>query len=60
MSKIVHLLSFQGRSTEPPGLQDHEKPVYPKYDEFEVSPGENEFERKDKWASYKNPYSKKQ
>lgn len=34
---------------------DHEKAFYPKYDDYEVNPGDLET-KKDRWASYKNPY----
>lgn len=55
---VIHCLRFQqGRYEGPPKPQDHEKPFYPKYDEYEVMPGEHEFSKKDKWADFKNPYA---
>ncbi len=37
--KRVEELKKEGRYVGPPKLQDHEKPVYPKYDDYEVTPG---------------------
>ena len=54
-------MGFQGRYEGPQDKpQDHEKTFYPKYDEFEVMPGENENKERDKWADYKNPYMKEE
>ena len=44
------------RDVGPLQPQDHEKPFYPKYDEYEVMPGEDIGERKDRWKEFKNPY----
>jgi hypothetical protein len=45
--------------TGPPKPQDHEKAPYPKYAEYEVIHGKNKGQiYKDKWADFKNPYSK--
>ena len=46
----------QGRYDGPPKPQEHEKTFYPKYDEFEVMPGESENKDYDKWKDFKNPY----
>ena len=35
-----------GLDPSPPGIQDHEKTPYPKYQEYEVMPGESEFQKK--------------
>ena len=35
-----------GLDPSPPGIQDHEKTPFPKYNEYEVMPGEHEFENK--------------
>lgn len=35
---------------------DHEKTFYPKYDEYEVLPGEDKDKREERWKDYKNPY----
>lgn len=37
---------------------DHEKPFYPKYEEYEILPGQ-ESKDKDRWKDFKNPYSEK-
>jgi len=58
--KRIREMQAAGLDTSPPKPQDHEKPAYPKYDEFEVMPGEHERSDKDKWEGFKNPYSKKQ
>lgn len=34
---------------------DHEKAFFPKYEEYEVLPGEDK-DQKDRWKDYKNPY----
>lgn len=56
--KRLEELTAQGLDTGPPKPQDHEKTPYPKYTDFEIMPGENEGEKKDRWAKYKNPYMK--
>lgn len=43
---------YDGPEVKP---MDHEKAFYPKYDDYEVNPGDLET-KKDRWASYKNPY----
>ena len=35
---------------------DHEKTFFPKYDEYEVLPGEDKFAREKRWDEFKNPY----
>ena len=48
---------IQGRYEGAPKPQDHEQEFFPKYDEYEVMPGELEYgEKKDKWKDFKNPY----
>ena len=56
---VTHFGDFQGRYEGDPKPQDHEKPFYPKYAEYEVMPGEKEVENYDKWKEFKNPYHKK-
>ena len=38
---------------------DHEKPFWPKYEEYEVMPAEklDEKAKQDKWKDFKNPYA---
>ena len=36
--------------------QDHEKTFYPKYDEYEVVPGEDPKGTAGRWKDFKNPY----
>ena len=53
---------LQGRDLSPPTPQDHEKgPIFPKYKEYEVMPGDMENQQngsEDRWKEYKNPYMK--
>jgi len=56
--KRLEEMKIAGLDTTPPKPQDHEKTFYPKYDEFEVIPGEMEQKEKDKWEKFKNPYMK--
>ena len=50
-------LKAEGRYVEgPPQPQDHEKPYFPKYDDYEIMPGEEK--KADRWEEYKNPYLK--
>jgi len=53
-------LKAQGLDPGPPKLQDHEKTPYPKYEEFEIMPGESDDQKRDRWEKYKNPYVKDQ
>ena len=49
-----------GLDPSPPGIQDHEKTPYPKYAEYEITPGDlqtDDGRAKQKWDTYKNPYS---
>ena len=57
----VKELTASGLDPSPPPPQDHEKTPYPKYEEFEVLPGEGNWREgeKDRWEKYKNPYMKK-
>jgi len=61
-AKLEHLrlqeMKEQGLDTSGPKPQDHEKTPYPKYDEYEIVPGDLEHEKKDRWEKYKNPYMK--
>ena len=46
-----------GLDPSPPGIQDHEKTPYPKYNEFEVTPGDLHNDQiRDKWEKHKNPF----
>eukprot|EP00088_Acartia_fossae_P003616 TRINITY_DN11533_c0_g1_i2.p1 TRINITY_DN11533_c0_g1~~TRINITY_DN11533_c0_g1_i2.p1 ORF type:complete len:184 (+),score=37.50 TRINITY_DN11533_c0_g1_i2:45-596(+) len=57
--KRIDEMRAAGIEPEAPKPQDHEKNFYPKYDEFEVMPGERErLGEKDKWEEFKNPYTK--
>eukprot|EP00088_Acartia_fossae_P043939 TRINITY_DN4651_c0_g1_i1.p1 TRINITY_DN4651_c0_g1~~TRINITY_DN4651_c0_g1_i1.p1 ORF type:complete len:185 (+),score=46.09 TRINITY_DN4651_c0_g1_i1:45-599(+) len=58
--KRIDELKAQGLDTGPPKPQDHEKMPYPKYEEFEIIPGDKEYQQKDRWEKYKNPYMKDQ
>ena len=50
-----------GLDPSPPGIQDHEKTPYPKYDEFEVTPGDLHNDQiRDKWEKHKNPFQEEQ
>ena len=49
-----------GLDPSPPGIQDHEKTPYPKYEEYEITPGDlqnDDGRSRQKWDKYKNPYS---
>jgi len=56
--KRIAELKADGRYVGPAQPQDHEKPFYPKYDEYEILPGEisQSENRGDRWKDYKNPY----
>merc|ERR1712142_196226 len=41
-----------GLDPSPPGIQDHEKTPFPKYQEYKVMPWEQEFQQKDKWEKF--------
>ena len=47
-----------GLDPAPPGIQDHEKTPYPKYEEYEITPGDLQegAGHKQKWDKHKNPY----
>ena len=46
-----------GLDPNPPAQQDHEKTPYPKYDEYEITPGDLHNDTiQDKWGKHKNPY----
>ena len=50
-----------GLDPAPPGKQDHEKTPYPKYAEYEITPGDLEEKgNTGKWDDHKNPFSKEQ
>jgi hypothetical protein len=51
-------LKAEGRYTGPAQPLDHERNFFPKYDEFELAPGEDVAEKADRWKDYKNPYLK--
>ena len=51
------MICFQGRYDGPePKPQDHEKAFFPKYDEYEVIPGDDPEKERRRWKEYKNPY----
>ena len=56
--KRIAELKADGRYVGPLQPQDHEKTFYPKYDEYEILPGEitQSENRGDRWKDYKNPY----
>ena len=46
-----------GLDPTPPGKQDHEKTPYPKYAEYEITPGDMQNDTvSDKWEKHKNPF----
>ena len=49
-------MKAEGRYDGAPKPQDHEKAFFPKYDEYEINPGEDSDNRKDRWKDYQNPY----
>merc|ERR1712241_1099856 len=54
--KRIEELTAEGSYVGPPKPMDHEKTFYPKYDEYEINPGEDKFERQKRWDDFKNPY----
>ena len=55
--KRVEELKAEGRYVGGPQKpMDHEKAFFPKYDEYEMLPGEDKFERDKRWDEFKNPY----
>ena len=54
--KRIEELKAEGRYVGPSKPMDHEKAFFPKYDEYEVLPGEDKFERSERWKDFKNPY----
>ena len=53
--KRIAELKAEGRYVGPDKPMDHEKAFFPKYDEYEVLPGEDK-DQTDRWKDYKNPY----
>ena len=56
--KRIEELKAEGRYVGPPKPMDHEKTFFPKYDEYEVLPGEDKFDRQKRWEDFQNPYMK--
>ena len=54
--KRIEELKAEGRYVGPSKPMDHEKAFFPKYDEYELLPGEDKFEREKRWDEFKNPY----
>lgn len=54
--KRIAELKAEGRYVGADKPMDHEKTFYPKYDEYEVLPGEDKDKREERWKDYKNPY----
>jgi len=54
------LLAAGREVVEEPKPMDHEKPFWPKYEEYEIMAGEksNRDKDEDKWEDFKNPYAK--
>ena len=53
---LLEELKAEGRYVGPSKPMDHEKTFFPKYDEYEVLPGEDKFAREKRWDEFKNPY----
>lgn len=52
-------MTAAGLDPAPPGQQDHEKTPYPKYADYEITPGDLEEKgNRGKWDTHKNPFSK--
>eukprot|EP00093_Oithona_nana_P007446 07446.XXX_347454_346845_1 [CDS] Oithona nana genome sequencing. len=54
--KRIEELKAEGRYVGPDKPLDHEKTFFPKYDEYEVLPGEDKEKNNDRWKDFKNPY----
>lgn len=55
--KRIQELKAEGRYVGPAQPLDHEKAFFPKYDEYQGTPGEEQ-ENRDRWKDFKNPYLK--
>ena len=49
-------MKADGRYIGPDKPMDHEKAFFPKYEEYEVLPGEDKSQKEDRWKDFKNPY----
>lgn len=56
--KRIDELKVEGRYVGPVQPQDHEKNFFPKYDEYEVAPGEDIETKQKRWKDFQNPYLK--
>lgn len=54
--KRIAELKAAGQYVGPDKPLDHEKTFFPKYAEYEIIPGHEKHDEKDKWADFKNPY----